>query len=254
MRALRILVIGALSAAIIVILAIFAVDNLQRVPAHFLGNNFSLNLWWVAIGSALLSFMLAVLLLVPGRVVASWRARSLSRQYGWIEEELKALRAEHERVQAEYGAQQDEHSMLRARYTRLQAESAQLRTERDQLRARLGMVSQAVSGDLPTRPSNPTGTETLASTGQPDARGDGRVKEELNTLRAEHERLRVAYGTLHAHHARLQAESERLRTERDQLHTRLTTVSDVVSKGRIEQPDGRPHGRGEDQRTGTLRS
>lgn len=131
MSGFRGFIVGILSAIIIVVLAIFAVENLQGVTAHFFGSTFTPGLWWVAIGSAVLGFILAFLLLAPGRVASGWRARGLERSRLRAEQETSVLRQEHE--------------SLRAQHAHMQAEREGLQTERDQLRARLTAVNNASS-------------------------------------------------------------------------------------------------------------
>lgn len=127
MRGLKTFIVGVLSAAIIVALAIFAVQNLQGITAHFIGATFTPSVWWVSIGSAALGFILALLLLAPGRIATGWRARALDRDRLRRDQELSVLRQEHD--------------SLRTQHAHLQAEREGLQTERDQLRARLAAAN-----------------------------------------------------------------------------------------------------------------
>lgn len=128
MRGFRTFIVSSLSVIIVVALAIFAVQNLQGVSAHFLGTTFTPNLWWISIGSAVLGFLLALLILAPGRIATGWRARALSREQMRREQEMSILRQEHE--------------SLRAQHAHLQAEREGLQTERNQLRARLAAANE----------------------------------------------------------------------------------------------------------------
>lgn len=143
MRALRNFIVSILSAVIIVVLAIFAVQNLQGITTHFIGFTFRPSVWWVSIGSAALGFLLAFLILAPGRIASGWRARTLSREHLRREQELSVLRQEHE--------------SLVAQHAHMQAEREGLQTERDQLRARLSAARQAfATSESTTRPANAT--------------------------------------------------------------------------------------------------
>lgn len=229
MRALRIVVSGILSALIIVVLAIFAIENLQRVPARFFGNGFTPTLWWISIGSAVLGFVLALLVLEPGRIAARQSARSLSREHSWAEAEVDALRAERNGLRTErdqlrirLSAAKDELRMLHMQYDHLQAEREDMRTERDQLRSRLTVAKEVASGAVP-----PTAGRTGAVAGtmeQPNQGAVGRVETKLEALQVAHRALRTQY-------TRLQAERKGVRTERDRLRARLATVNEVVSEG-----------------------
>ncbi len=151
MRGFRTFIVSALSAIIVVVLAIFAVQNLQGVSAHFLGTTFTPNMWWVSIGSAALGFLLAMLILAPGRIATGWRARALSREQVRREQEMSILRQEHE--------------SLRAQHAHLQAEREGLQTERNQLRARIAAANEVpVPGASTALPADaPVATTSTAS-------------------------------------------------------------------------------------------
>ena len=167
MRAFRTFIVSILSALIVVVLAVFAVQNLQGVRAQFVGATFTPGVWWISIGSAALGFILALLILAPGRIASGWRARALSRERLRREQELSILRQEHE--------------SLVAQHAHLQAEREGLQTERDQLRARLSAPNQVPAaatttthpvdvdsgGSMPYRAEDETYAEAAA------ARADG---------------------------------------------------------------------------------
>lgn len=157
MRGFRSFIVGILSAIIIVVLAIFAVENIHSVTAHFFGYTFTPSLWWVAIGSAVLGFILAFLLLAPGRVASGWRARGLERNRLRAEQEMSAMRQEHE--------------SLRAQHAHMQAEREGLQTERDQLRARLTAVNNAASLPPSASPANRSGVTGTADGATAAGRG-----------------------------------------------------------------------------------
>lgn len=137
MRALGRLIWVLLMALIVVVLAIFAVDNITAITVSFVGIRFAASLWWVIIGCAALGFILGLLLAGPGLIARGWRARV-------------ALR-ERERSQSELVT-------LRERHAALQAERDTLQAERDHLRTR---VAQAA------RTSTPTGTTVRGQETQP---------------------------------------------------------------------------------------
>lgn len=241
MRALRIAVVGVLSVLIIVVLALFAMENVQRVPAHFARGSFTPTLWWLSIGSAVLGCALAVLLFAPGRVAARWHARSLSRERVWLEIELEALRVEHGKLRSEYEAQQAERETLRAQYADLQTEHNDVRTERDQLRDRLAAVTEVVAEGVPLATFR---TDTVAAMTPPNQQTGDRFETTLETLRAEHGKLRAEHEALGGEHRWLRAENEALRAqyadlqaehehaqaERDQARDRLAAVNAVLAE------------------------
>lgn len=158
--------IGLLLAAIIIAaLAIFAVENISLVPLRYVGKTFTGNLWWICVGSAVLGFILAFLLLAPGRVAAGWRGRTLGRERMRLQDDLAVVRARE--------------AQLRTEHEHLRAEHAQVAAERDQLRqpgtttapAATGMPVPAASERASTNaeplvpPAQPVETGTVAATG-----------------------------------------------------------------------------------------
>ena len=105
----------------VVVLVIFAIQNTQAVQASFAGQTFSAGLWWLVIGAAILGFLVAAMLVMPGRISAGWRGRAARRTTVQREQELEALRNEHDQVRAEH--------------ERLAAEHRQVVAERDRLRS-----------------------------------------------------------------------------------------------------------------------
>lgn len=102
---------------VVVILALFAIQNQLPLRTQFLGWTFATNLWWVVAGSVLLGAICA-LLLAPGRLASDWRNRSLRREQ--THRELDSLR----------GAQATRASRDQER-TALVAENQRLHTEHD---------------------------------------------------------------------------------------------------------------------------
>ena len=109
-----------IAAAIIAALAIFAAQNISGIPVRFLGPTFPGNIWWISAGSAVLGFVLAFLLLAPGRVAAGWRGRTLGREQARLRDELAVVRAREAYLR-------DEHEQLRAQHAQVSAERDQLR-------------------------------------------------------------------------------------------------------------------------------
>lgn len=177
MRAL-IRFIGLLLAAIIIAaLAIFAAQNIRLTPLHYLGMSFTGNVWWICVGSAVLGFILAFLLLAPGRVASGWRGRSLGRERTRLSDELAVVRAREAQLRAD-------HEQLRARHSQLTAERGQSR----QTSAGTNVPAQGTSREAAplVPPTQPTGAGLAAT--------DGAVPERPPTFG---ERLRGALGGAH---------------------------------------------------------
>ncbi|HEV2405697.1 MAG TPA: hypothetical protein VGR88_09600 [Ktedonobacterales bacterium] len=111
MREVRHLLVTIAEIVIVVLLAIFAVGNIRADRYNFAGTSFAGNVWWTVVGSALLGFIFAALLLGPGRVSSGARGRGLSRQQ---EQELGGLRTENERLRGQYAQAVSERDQYRA--------------------------------------------------------------------------------------------------------------------------------------------
>jgi uncharacterized integral membrane protein len=101
MRRLRSLIIDVPAVILFIVLALFLVENIRAERYNFLGYAISGNLWWVVMGAALLGFLLAALLFVPGRVSTGWRSGRLTRQADRREQDLTTVRAQDAQHQAE---------------------------------------------------------------------------------------------------------------------------------------------------------
>lgn len=101
MRPLRSLMRLVPAVALFLVLALFMVENIRAERYTFLGNTIIGNVWWIVMAAALLGFLAAATLLVPGRVSAGWRNRRLGRQADQREHELTTVRAQHAQQVAE---------------------------------------------------------------------------------------------------------------------------------------------------------
>ncbi|MGH2516056.1 MAG: hypothetical protein ACRDHP_10420, partial [Ktedonobacterales bacterium] len=130
MRSLTNILVTLCEFIILVLLVIFAVENIRAERYTFIGNTFAGNVWWTVAGSALLGFIFAALALGPGRVAVGLRSRKLSREHGRTGQELAALRGEHEQLQAEH---------------------ARVLSERDQLQSALATTNTATVESAPSQ-------------------------------------------------------------------------------------------------------
>jgi uncharacterized integral membrane protein len=101
MRTLRSLLHVVPAVVLFVVLAIFVVENIRTERYTFLGNTITGNVWWIVTAAALLGFVAAATLLVPGRVSAGWRSRRLGREAGRHEQELTTVQAQNAQHVAE---------------------------------------------------------------------------------------------------------------------------------------------------------
>ena len=122
---LRPLVTVAPASMLFIVFATFALENVRSGRYDVLGTTFIGSVWWIVMGSALLGFLIAALLFIPGRVASEWRSGRLSRQAVRQEADLTTARAQDVQHQAE----------LRLAIA-----------ERDQQRSRSHLVTAAAEG------------------------------------------------------------------------------------------------------------
>ena len=111
-------------AAIVAALAIFAVQNAGSATTHLLGWTFSIQIWWIAIGAAILGFVLAFLLVAPGSVAARWRSRGLQRERMRLEQQMAQMHAERDQLGESHEQLRAEHRTVVAERDRLRAQQA----------------------------------------------------------------------------------------------------------------------------------
>jgi hypothetical protein len=101
MRPLRVLLRIGPAVVLFIVLAIFVVENIRTERYAFLGNTITGNVWWIVTAAALLGFVAAAALLVPGRVAVGWRSRRMGREAGRREQDLTTVRAQNAQHVAE---------------------------------------------------------------------------------------------------------------------------------------------------------
>lgn len=136
-----------------IVLAIFAVGNVGTISVTFARMRFPLPVWWIEIGSALIGFVMALLLMLPGRVATGWRARGLLR--------------EHERKDITIAQFREERDRLQAENARLMAERDGLLTEREQLRARVNEQLMQTPGERIASASGPVNMPPRGTPAEP---------------------------------------------------------------------------------------
>jgi uncharacterized membrane protein YciS (DUF1049 family) len=109
MRTLISFLIGLLTMAAIVALGFVVAQNDQNVQVTVQGTSFQFAQGWMVAGAAALGFLLAYLLLIPGRLASAFRTGSLSRQGQRLEQRLQGLREEHAQLQGSHQRLLEEH-------------------------------------------------------------------------------------------------------------------------------------------------
>jgi uncharacterized integral membrane protein len=103
---------GLLTIAAVAAMGVIVTQNDQNARLAFLGNTMQFAQGWTIAGAAALGFLLAFLLLIPGRLASGLRAVGLSRQGRLLEERLRGLREEHTQLQGRHQRLLDEHQRM----------------------------------------------------------------------------------------------------------------------------------------------
>lgn len=103
---------GLLTMAAVVALGIVVNQNGQSAQVAFLGESLQVAQGWSIAGAAALGFILAFLLLIPGRLASAMRTGNLSRQGRSLEERLQTLREEYAQLQGSYQRLLAEHQTI----------------------------------------------------------------------------------------------------------------------------------------------
>lgn len=108
MRAITSFLVGIIAALVALSLAVIVVQNSSSVDVIFLGRTYQAATGWLLLIFAGVGFVVAFLLLIPGRLASAWRSWGLSKQthrlqdklvdvqtqYALLEGELRLLRTE----------------------------------------------------------------------------------------------------------------------------------------------------------------
>ncbi|MBF6589540.1 MAG: DUF1049 domain-containing protein [Ktedonobacterales bacterium] len=112
MRALISFLIGILTAAAIAAFGLLVMQNAQSAHLNFLGTSLDGASGWMVAGAAVVGFLLAFLLLIPGRLASAIRGWSLSRQSETLERKLATLREQYAQLQGSHERLLAEHQRV----------------------------------------------------------------------------------------------------------------------------------------------
>jgi hypothetical protein len=112
MRTLISFLIGIVIAAVAVGLRVLVAENGQGEHFTFLGTTFQGNMGLVTAGAVALGFLLAVLVLIPGRLASAWHGWTLGKQTLALEDRLRMLREEYAELQGSHRRLLEEHQQV----------------------------------------------------------------------------------------------------------------------------------------------
>ena len=162
--------VGILTAAVVAALGVLVVQNAQSEQLTFLGATFSGDKGGVVAGAAAVGFILAVLLLLPGRLASAWHRAHSHRQTRTLEQRLLALGQEHAQLHGGHQRLVEEHGLVLDRVLpspaspRLPTPSAEGRTSQTAPQTSPQTVPLATDGEPADTPvaatAHPVGAES----------------------------------------------------------------------------------------------
>lgn len=159
MRILRFLLIYIMLSVFGVMLSLFLAQNEHAEQLSYFGLDISTNLAWIILGAATCGFLVALLLILPGRIGVTWHNWTLGREAGQLEQQLALLHEEHERLLMQHERILEGHGRMLLRYERLLADHSRVVSERDQACAQLSASAATRVLPRPTLPPDPAATE-----------------------------------------------------------------------------------------------
>lgn len=150
MRIIRFLIFYVLVTAMGLIVAVFLGLNHYTVQLDLIATQYSVNVAFVMLGAAAFGFVIALLVLMPGRIAAGLNARALDREVRALDRELRDLEYEIEereelrgQLLAKHEALLERHERILARHQALLSDHGHTVSERDEARAQLAAMHMA---------------------------------------------------------------------------------------------------------------
>ena len=163
MRIIRFFLSYVLVNIFVLLVGTFLAQNVHVEHLAFFGLNVQTNFVWIMVGAATFGFLVAFVLLVPGRVVVSLRVWELDREAGQLERQVALLEEQREDLicRHEVLIQAREHAL--DRYHRLMAEYNQLLARQEEIRV------QAAEPKMPAARPKARTIEVNAPSSRPKA-------------------------------------------------------------------------------------
>jgi hypothetical protein len=141
MRILRFGISYVLVNIFAVLVAALLAQNAHGEHLAYFGVNVAVNMAWILLGAATFGFVLALLLLIPGRIAVGFHAWGLDREAAQLEQQVALLRDQREELLDRHEALMEGQERTLRRYHQLLAEHKEVMAERDRVRAQLGRMS-----------------------------------------------------------------------------------------------------------------
>ncbi len=143
MRLLRFLVSYAIVTVLGVILLLFVALNHYTVSLDVFGPEYSVSVALVMGGAVAFGFVIALLLVLPGRIASAINSRRLEREVHYLEQDLIQLQELRARLLARHDYLVEGHERVLLRYHSLLNDHSRVVAERDDAREELATVRAA---------------------------------------------------------------------------------------------------------------
>jgi uncharacterized integral membrane protein len=127
-----------------VFVSVFLAQNTQAERLTFFGQEVSTSLAWIMVGATVAGFLFALLLLLPGRVAATFHIWTLRKEARELDEELVWQSEQRDQLLAHHEQLLDGHEWLLSVYRRTCGELDHIVRERDTLQVRLAHANDAL--------------------------------------------------------------------------------------------------------------
>ena len=112
MRTFISFLVGLVTAAVVVGLGVLVAQNAQNEQFTFMGATFQGAMGWLTAGAVALGFLLAFLVLIPGRLASAWQRWMLGQRGQALENQLRELRQQHAELQGSHWSLLEEHRLV----------------------------------------------------------------------------------------------------------------------------------------------
>jgi hypothetical protein len=145
MRLLRFGISYVLVNILLLLVAAFLAQNAHPEHITYFGLTVAVNMAVILVGAVAFGFVVALAILVPGRIASSFHAWGLDREAEQLEQQVAQLRVQREDLLDRLDDLVDGNERIVRRYHHLVAEHREVVTDRDQMRVLLGRIT----GPLP---------------------------------------------------------------------------------------------------------
>ncbi|HEV2460784.1 MAG TPA: LapA family protein [Ktedonobacterales bacterium] len=136
---------------------LFLALNRQTVQLDLIDGQRAVSLAWVMAGAAVVGFVIALLILLPGRAASALINRRLKRDLRELEQQFEQLDEMRERLLAQQGSLLERHEQLVLRYLHLETHDRETSAALDRARRQLAAPSASGAAQPATSPATRVG-------------------------------------------------------------------------------------------------